>query len=185
MVRFFVTTYFVEYRDFNVSRYIICYPIRACVARCFFLGTIPFVPIIGIFAAYAEGKRKEHLGIALFVSIIFSILFLFAIISVYPSQIKHHEQEISGKMESSGEEKENVKPLWLTLFCPCLKYDGKNTQYFTPICKICVPRKYHVHIGIREKKKLLLIFIIIYFFFPYELTFCFLPFSLFLKLLIG
>ena len=134
----YVPLYLHDYTRFDSNYFL------SLICRCFFLGTVPFVPIIGIFSAYAEGEQKEHLSIALVVSIVFSILFFGGIVSVYPSQIQQHNHELNSKLETQSEE--SARPLWLVLFCPCLNF-SPNKQILVPMCRCMIPSKYHNHIG--------------------------------------
>ena len=90
---------------------------------CFFLGTLPAVPIMAIYLWY--NPDAPEFGFALIMAIFFTILTFIAVLACYP----RGDDDLFHKEIS-----------WIYIMCPCLR----NREYLAPCFLACIPKSWSV-----------------------------------------
>ena len=90
---------------------------------CFFLGTLPSVPLMAIYVAYNTSSQSFFL--ALLLAILFSILTFLAVLACYPPEESVTDDEEEGREHMH----------WIYVMCPCLR----RQEYLAPMCLCCIP----------------------------------------------
>lgn len=92
---------------------------------CFFWGTVPAIPLMGIYVAY--NPESGAFSLALILSIVFTFLAYLAVLACYP------KEEEKGFIEE--------KMSWIYVMCPCLR----NKEYISPLLLMCIPPSSCLH----------------------------------------